>query len=58
MAEAGDAIFLDRVAPVGIAPHTPEMAIDVLDSGRPMVRLEQPKHLNLWLEAWSEFKAA
>jgi len=31
---------------------------DVLDNGRPMVRLEQPKHLDLWLEAWSEFKAA
>ena len=31
---------------------------DVLDSGKPMVRLEQPKHFDLWLEAWSEFKAA
>jgi spermidine/putrescine-binding protein len=31
---------------------------DVLDSGKPMVRLEEPKHLDLWLQAWSEFKAA
>lgn len=30
---------------------------DALGSG-PMVRLEQPKHLDLWLEGWSEFKAA
>ena len=31
---------------------------DVLDSGKPMTRLEQPLHLDLWLQAWSEFKAA
>jgi spermidine/putrescine transport system substrate-binding protein len=30
---------------------------DALDGG-PMVRLEEPKHLDLWLQAWSEFKAA
>jgi spermidine/putrescine transport system substrate-binding protein len=35
-----------------------EHGYDVLDSGKPMVRLEQPKHLDLWLQAWSEFKAA
>jgi spermidine/putrescine transport system substrate-binding protein len=35
-----------------------DFGYDVLDSGKPMVRLEQPKHLNLWLQAWSEFKAA
>ncbi|MBV9348929.1 MAG: extracellular solute-binding protein [Pseudolabrys sp.] len=35
-----------------------ELGYDVLDSGKPMVRLEQPKYLERWLEAWSEFKAA
>jgi spermidine/putrescine transport system substrate-binding protein len=35
-----------------------EHGYDALDSGKPMVRLEQPKHLDLWLEGWSEFKAA
>jgi spermidine/putrescine transport system substrate-binding protein len=31
---------------------------DVLDSGKPLTKLEQPQHLDLWLQAWSEFKAA
>ena len=35
-----------------------DFGYDVLDSGKPMVRLEQPKHLDLWLQGWSEFKAA
>ncbi len=35
-----------------------DLGYDVLDSGKPMVRLEQPKYLERWLEAWSEFKAA
>jgi spermidine/putrescine transport system substrate-binding protein len=30
---------------------------DELDNG-PMVKLAKPKHLDLWLEAWSQFKAA
>lgn len=35
-----------------------DFGYDVLDSGKPMVRLEQPVHLDLWLQGWSEFKAA
>lgn len=31
---------------------------DILESGKPMVRLGRPKNFDLWLEAWSEFKAA
>lgn len=34
------------------------LGYDVLDSGKPMTKLEQPQHLDLWLQAWSEFKAA
>jgi spermidine/putrescine-binding protein len=31
---------------------------DMLTRGGPMVRLGSPKHMDLWLEAWAEFKAA
>jgi len=31
---------------------------DILERGGPMVRLGLPKRLDLWLEAWAEFKAA
>ena len=31
---------------------------DILERGGPMVRLGLPKRMDLWLEAWAEFKAA
>lgn len=31
---------------------------DALSGEAPLVRLGRPKHLNLWIEAWAEFKAA
>lgn len=31
---------------------------DILERGGPMVRLGRPKHFDLWLESWAEFKAA
>ncbi len=31
---------------------------DTLDSNRPLVRLGSPPRMDMWLEAWSEFKAA
>ena len=41
---------------------SPEMqkthGYDILERGGPMVRLGLPKHFDLWLEAWAEFKAA
>ena len=35
-----------------------EFGYDVLTNGKPVVKLEPPLHLDLWLQAWSEFKAA
>jgi spermidine/putrescine transport system substrate-binding protein len=48
-----------RVAKESFTPEQQKTyGYDTLDSGKPLVRLGSPVHMDLWLEAWSEFKAA
>ena len=59
LTEIAGALSVSQAAKNGFsADEQKAHGYDALDSGRPMVRLGQPKHLARWLEAWSEFKAA
>lgn len=58
LTETAGALSTSQAAKDSFSPEEQKThGYDALDSG-PMVRLGQPKHLDLWLQAWSEFKAA
>lgn len=48
----------ERVRSALSAAQQHALGYGVLTGGVPLVRLGRPTHLDLWLEAWAEFKAA